>query len=283
MKKCNITWYVITIILLALLLWVNIYNVSNSNKGKASGKDAWDLEIMKVGWEENWEQIEKIYKSKSYIDQQTQAIDATIAEFEWNNQYGEEWDTATQWNEDVSAIVENLLATAPVRGDKNARFTIIEYTELLCPFCQRHSTNWTIEAVMDQFPGEINSISRHYIIHWQTALELAAAMECVSELKPEVYYDVFKKAFEAYPVDMDTLKNIASELWVNWNNLQTCIDEWRYTQSVQNMMNQGASVFGITGTPGNVIYDRETWKYKVLPWAYPAENFVEIINELKSN
>jgi hypothetical protein len=31
------------------------------------------------------------------------------------------------------------------------------------------------------------------------------------------------------------------------------------------MMSQGASVFNISGTPGNVIYDRETGKYQVLP------------------
>ena len=134
---------------------------------------------------------------------------------------------------------------------------------------------------MEKFPWEVNSISRHYIIHGQTALELAAAMECVAELKPEVYYDVFKKAFEAYPVDMDTLKTIATELWVNWSNLQTCIGEWRYLQSVSDMMNQWATVFGISWTPGNVIYDRETGKYQVLPGAYPAENFVEMINSMK--
>ena len=153
--------------------------------------------------------IEKIYKNKDYVDQQTQAIDATLLQF---NAEAEDTTSTQEANTDVSAVVENLLATAPIHGNKDARFTIIEYTELLCPYCQRHSTNGTIESVMEQFPGEVNSISRHYIIHGQTALELAAAMECVAELKSEVYYDVFKKAFEAYPVDMDTLKNIATEL-----------------------------------------------------------------------
>jgi protein-disulfide isomerase len=152
--------------------------------------------------------IEKIYKNEDYINQQTQAIDSTLEQFAVET----ESNTPSESNDDVSAVVENLLATAPIHGDKDARFTIIEYTELLCPYCQRHSTNGTIEAVMEKFPGEVNSISRHYIIHGQTALELAAAMECVAELKSEVYYDVFKKAFEAYPVDMDTLKNIATEL-----------------------------------------------------------------------
>jgi thioredoxin-related protein len=47
------------------------------------------------------------------------------------------------------------------------------------------------------------------------------------------------------------------------------------------MMNQWAKLFGVSGTPGNVIIDRETGKYNVLPGAYPAENFIEMINSMK--
>ena len=278
----KLTWYIITIILLVLLLATNLCVLNKQRSGAANGADAWDVEIMKVGGEENWNLIEKIYKDESYISQQTEAIDATIQEFNWMYGDSENNEDIAQ-NGDAADVVNNILATAPIRGNKDARFTIIEYTELLCPYCQRHSANWTIESVMEAYPNEVNSVSRHYIIHWQTALELAAAMECVAELKSDVYYDVFKQAFEAYPVDMDTLKNIAVNLWVNWDNLQWCIDEWRYTQSVQDMMTQWATVFGISGTPGNVIYDRETGKYQVLPWAYPAENFIQIIEGMKNN
>jgi hypothetical protein len=35
-------------------------------------------------------------------------------------------------------------------------------------------------------------------------------MECIAELKPEVYHETFEKAFEAYPVDMDSLISIAT-------------------------------------------------------------------------
>lgn len=267
------TWfYCIAIILLVVLLLVNI----------KLWMSARNLEITKAGGKENWTLLKKIYTNEDYITQQTNAIESTIEQFK-NISYEdstENNETANQ-NQDVSAIVEELLATAPVRWNKDARFTIIEYTELLCPYCQRHSTNKTIETVMEKFPGEVNSISRHYIIHGQTALELSAAMECIAELKPDVYYNVFEKAFEAYPVDMDTLKNIATGLGVNSNSLNTCIDEGRYLQSVQDMMNQWYTVFGVTWTPGNIIYDRETWKYQALPGAYPAENFIEIIENLK--
>ena len=261
--KCKKCWYIISAILLVFVLAINVLLYIKQTKYL-------NFSIAQAGGIENWEKIQKIYSSDKWKEEQTNSIDTYLAQF--NAQYGDSNTnsdtTSSETNPDVSAIVENLLASAPVRGDKDARFTIIEYTELLCPYCQRHSVNGTIESVMEQFPWEVNSISRHYIIHGQTALELAAAMECVAELKPDVYYDVFGKAFEAYPVDMDTLKNIAVELWVNSSNLQTCIDEWRYLQAVSDMMNQWATVFGISGTPGNVIYDRETGKYQVLPGAY---------------
>ena len=284
MKK--ITLYILTIIWLVLLLWVNLCVLLKSHKWNTntSWADARDIEIMKVWWQENWDLIEKIYRNEDYISQQTQAIDETIAEINWST-YTDEWNTNAEQNQNVSAIVEEILASAPVRGNKDARFTIIEYTELRCPYCQRHSANKTIESVMEAYPNEINSVSRHYIIHWQEALELAAAMECVAELKSDVYYNVFEKAFEewTYPVNMDTLKSIATNLGVDWSKLESCIDEWRYLQSVQEMMSQWATIFGISGTPGNVIIDRETWKYQVLPWAYPAENFIQIIENLKNS
>ena len=276
--KCKTTCYIISIILLLCLLAANVLLCLKQTKYL-------NFEIEKFGGKDNWKAVEKIYHSDEWEQEQASNIAQTIEQF--RAQYKEDTNTnntiENNSNADVTAVVENILATAPVRGDKDARFTIIEYTELLCPYCQRHSTNGTIETVMEKFPGEVNSVSRHYIIHGQTALELASAMECVAELKPGVYYDVFKKAFDAYPVDMDTLKTIATDLGVKKADLDKCVSEWRYTQSVNDMMNQGYSVFGINGTPGNVIYDRETWKYQILPWAYPADNFIEIINNLKAS
>jgi len=112
------------------------------------------------------------------------------------NEYKNGAENYVAWGDEVKNVVEEMLAHAPVRGDENARFTIVEYTELLCPFCQRHSQAGTINAVIEQFSGEVNSISRHFIIHGDEALQLASAMECVAELNPSVYYETFEKAFE---------------------------------------------------------------------------------------
>ena len=204
-----------------------------------------------------------------------------------NAAYGNEWNEeentdTTQQSADVAEIVENLLTTAPVHGDKDARFTILEYSELLCGYCQRQSVNGTIDAVMAEFPGEVNSIHRHFIVH-DAARELASAMECVAELKPDVYYDTLKKAFEEAPASVESIINIAWNLGADKDGLQSCVDEWRHLQAISDMENVWRTLFGISGTPGNVIIDRETGKYQILPWAYPAENFIEIINNMKNS
>ena len=280
--NCNKCGKLATIIMLVVILVLNLCLLFQ--------KDAWDLETLKVGWKDNMDAIQNIYKTEAYKTSQAEAIDATLEQItamEAENDttisdetWTENGDT-NEWSSDIKSVVEDMVASNPVRGDKNARFTIIEYTELHCPYCQRHAQNGTIQSVLDAFPGEVNSVSRHYIIHGQSALELAAAMECIAELKADVYYDAFEKAFEAYPVEMDGLKNIAVELGVNESDLDKCIDEWRYTKAVEDMMNQWAKLFGVSGTPGNVIIDRETGKYEVIPGAYPADTFIEKINAMK--
>ena len=111
------------------------------------------------------------------------------------NEYKNWAENYVAWGDEIKNVVEDMLKSTPIRGDENARFTIIEYTELLCPFCQRHSQQGTINAVMEQFPGEVNSVSRHFIIHGDEALQLASAMECVAELNPAAYHETFEEAF----------------------------------------------------------------------------------------
>jgi predicted DsbA family dithiol-disulfide isomerase len=46
-------------------------------------------------------------------------------------------------------------------------------------------------------------------------------------------------------------------------------------------MSQGNQLFGVNGTPGNVIIDRETGNYELVSGAYPVEEFVNVINSMK--
>ena len=284
---CNSWGRVLGISLSALWLIISIITcllacgaLFCAQKAYETSKASYDFNVLSAGGEENFNRMSRVYASQGYIDYMSQYAQQGEDQF-WLTQQNTTNDT--EWNDEIKAVVENMLASTPIRGDKNARFTIVEYTELLCPYCQRHSQEGTINAVLEQFPWEVNSISRHFIIHGDPALQLAAAMECISELNPEVYHETFDQAFAAYPVDLPTLTNIATGLWVDENALQSCIDEWRYTQAVNDMMNQGNQLFWVSGTPGNVIIDRETGNYQLVSGAYPVETFVETINSMKNS
>ena len=41
--------------------------------------------------------------------------------------------------------------TAVIDGDADAKVTIIEFSDVECPFCQRHSNNGTIDAVKAKY------------------------------------------------------------------------------------------------------------------------------------
>lgn len=271
-SNCKKIMNLVIILLLLVTLLLNIYSLCNK-------KSPLNIEILKAGGKENWNIMKQIYESDYYINLTTSEIDAQFAEVNGAENSSDE-ENNTQSDEDVKILVEDILSTRPVRGDKDARFTILEYTELHCPYCQRHSQSNTINDVLKAFPEKVNSVSMHYIIHGEDALNLAAAMECVAELKSDKFYDVFEEAFNAYPVNMDWLVDIATKLWVNKNDLQSCIDEWRYTKAVEDMMDQWKTVFGVKWTPGNVIIDRETWKFQLIPGAYPADSFIEALNNM---
>ena len=283
----NAFWTILSILCLIAAVVACFY----SFKASQTAEKVYDLNVLSAWGEENFNRMNEVYQSDAYIQYATEQAAQTEAYFNLGGDSANTADTGdeaddsasiTQWGDDIKTVVENMLASSPIRGDENARFTIVEYTELLCPFCQRHSSEWTINAVIDQFPGEVNSISKSFIIHGDEALKLSAAMECVAELNPSVYHQAFEKAFEAYPVDMDTLISIATGLGTDESALRSCIDEGRYTQAVEDGMNQGSQLFGVNGTPGNVIIDRETGNYVVVSGAYPLDAFIEAVNTLKN-
>ncbi len=273
-----------TIIALVVILAANIVMLCT--------KTPLSLETLKVWWSENMAKIQQVYEMDAYKTSQSEAIDQTLAQIWLTDDQWDlwEWETNNEWNtnnnESIMSAVEDILASAPVRGEKDARFTILEYSELLCPYCQRQSANGTIDAVIENFNGEVNSVFRHYIVHGESALALAAVMECVAELKADVYYDVLEKAFAARSEwnlqDTTALVDLAANNWVNKSKLQSCVDEWKYRDAVTTMASQWASLFGVSWTPGNVIIDRETGKFVLIPGAYPAESLIEQINAMKA-
>lgn len=71
--------------------------------------------------------------------------------------------------------------TENVRGNQNAKITVVEYSDFECPFCQRF--HQTMEQVMAKYGGDIKWVYRHFPLdglHQQARFEANAA-ECAHE------------------------------------------------------------------------------------------------------
>jgi thioredoxin-related protein len=71
-------------------------------------------------------------------------------------------------------------------------------------------------------------------------------------------------------------------LWIKSKDFNECVENSTYTTEVNDQTNEWRSLFNVTGTPGNVIIDKETGKFVLIPWAYPAEKFIEEIEKMKA-
>lgn len=81
---------------------------------------------------------------------------------------------------------------------------------------------------------------------------------------------------------VDTLISIAWDLWLSEEKLKSCIEIEKHKDEITKQTSEWRNLFGINWTPGNVIIDNENGEFVVIPWAYPAEKFIEEIEKLKN-
>lgn len=70
--------------------------------------------------------------------------------------------------------------TDHIMGNKDAKVTIIEYSDFECPFCKQFHP--TLERIVKENNGNVAWIYRHYPLH-QHSFEKLLAANCVAEIK----------------------------------------------------------------------------------------------------
>jgi protein-disulfide isomerase len=182
--------------------------------------------------------------------------------------------------ENVKPVSEN----DHVRGDRNARIALIEYSDLECPFCK--SFHPTVQQVIDEYDGQVMWVYRHFPldqIHAKADKE-AEAVECANELAGnDGFWALLDKIFEVTPSNnglvLDNLPKLAGEVGIDEGAFKECLDSGKYAQRVEDDY-QGGIEAGITGTPGNILLDTKTGETLLVPGALPFEQIKQSIDSL---
>jgi len=174
-----------------------------------------------------------------------------------------------------------------VNGERNARILLFEYSDLECPYCKRFHP--TAQQIVDTYKGQVAWVYRHLPLAFHAnAKKEAEASECANELGGNLaFWDFLDALFikttsGGTGIALSDLPTLATEIGLNKIEFVDCLENEKYAQRVKRDMDT-AALLGVNGTPGNIILDTKTGKTKLMPGAYPYEDFKKAIDEMLVN
>lgn len=211
-------------------------------------------------------------------------------------------------NQENAKLVAKFSETDHYRGDKNARYSIIVYEDMECPFCQMFAEipEKAIAKLKD-----VNYVSRANPLqfHMPMAAKEAVLAECIAtELGNDGYFSFTQNVFR------NTLKNgqglpqlnndyvfngtekekelfnkqtstdkplfvVAKTAGVkNFEQLVSCYRDPNVSMKLQNMLADSVK-YGITGTPMVILKDNTTNKSAMYPGVVSEEELVDRVNK----
>ncbi len=177
----------------------------------------------------------------------------------------------------------------PVLGDKNAKVTLIDFSDYECPFCKRHFTDTYPQLKKDYIDtGKVKMVFRDLPLSFhQNAPKEAEAAECARKQGGDsAYYKYHDQIFtkttsNGTGLALDQLPIIAKELGLNVNQFQSCLDSGEFKAEIDKDITDAGKV-GASGTPtffiGKSTSNGEIEGIKVVG-AQPYSAFKVIIDE----
>ena len=144
-----------------------------------------------------------------------------------------------------------------IRGNVNAQVTIVEYSDLECPFCKVF--HGTMKQAMAAYGDKVRWVYKHFPLdqlHPKADKEAEAA-ECAGELGGnDAFWAYIDKVFEATPsnngLDFALLPAIAQDLGLDRTRFESCLSSGKYAELVEAQFQEGMR-FGVDGTPGSFV------------------------------
>lgn len=175
------------------------------------------------------------------------------------------FNTQTQntssFGNNLSPTAENIQPVTEsdhIRGSKDAKVTIVEYSDYECPFCKR--IHPTLKQIVEEFAGEVRWVYRHFpltSIH-SRAFAASVASECTARLGGNDAFWVFTDEVfsNQQKLGSSLYEEIVSDLGLSVGTFRSCIGNNEIAESVEKDY-QNAIDSGGRGTPFVVVINEK--------------------------
>ncbi len=141
----------------------------------------------------------------------------------------------------------------PVKGDKNAPITMIEFSDFECPFCGRWFQQ-TFPAIDEKYikTGKVKLVYRDFPLNFHTQAQKAAeASECADEQGK--FWPMHDKLFnEGVQGGVEGFKKYAKDIGLDTGKFNKCLDSGQMAAEIRKDLADGGR-YGVSGTPGFFI------------------------------
>lgn len=143
-----------------------------------------------------------------------------------------------------------------ILGNKDAKVTIVEFSDFQCPFCRSFWSNTLSQIKKDYIDtGKAQFVYKHFPLDFHPGAKPAAeGSECASdqgkfwEMHDKIYEEQAKLGQGTVQFTKQDVAKWAAAVGLNMNQFNQCVSSGKYSQLVGDDLAYGSSL-GISGTP----------------------------------
>lgn len=148
------------------------------------------------------------------------------------------------------------LKDVPVKGDKNAKVTIVEYSDFQCPFCKRATD--MLPPILKEYDGKVKLVYKQFPLPshpW--ARDAAIASICAYEQGNDYFWKLHDELFgkqKEITVERskEQFKAFAKGIGLDAGRFEACVNSPQTAARVENEIKEGQSI-GVNSTPTFVV------------------------------
>lgn len=166
-------------------------------------------------------------------------------------------------------IYKALVGDSPVKGPKDAKVTMVMWSDFQCPFCSRVEP--TITQLLKEYPKELRVAFKQLPLPFHNNAHIAAEASLAAHEQGK-FWEMHGKLFaNQQALDRASLEKYAQELGLNVKRFSAALETGKYKAKVDAELAEGSKI-GANGTPAFFINGRS------LSGAMPIDAFKTIID-----
>lgn len=159
------------------------------------------------------------------------------------------------------------LKNVHAKGSKNAPVTLVEFTDMQCPYCQKAHDKLSAELYKTYTKDQVRWVFKHFPLGMHNWAEPAhVALECAADQKKKAFWEMsemfFRDAKDRTETKItkenvnDRAKSYAKELKLKVGKFEKCLSNEKMLSRVRRDVEEGSRV-GVTSTPTIFVNGRK--------------------------